>query len=63
MKLLSTRAVAEELALSPLTIIRLADSGALPSIVLARRKNRRLIRFDPEAIQKFIAARTTGGAK
>ena len=57
MKLLTTKAVAEQLEVSPITVIRLVDSGALPAVEVARRKRKRILRFKPESVEKFITSR------
>ena len=55
--LLTTKDVADQLGVSPVTVIRLADSGALPAVEVVKRKNRRILRFRLESLEKFIASR------
>ena len=51
--LLTLGDVAEFLSVSERTVRRLVASGALPSIQLGRR----VIRFDPADVRRFLAAR------
>lgn len=59
MNLLTAKDVAQRLGISALTVIRLADSGALVAVEVAKRARRRLLRFRPEMVEKFIASRET----
>jgi excisionase family DNA binding protein len=55
--LLTPQEVGKQLNVSPVTVIRLADSGALAAVEIAKRRRKRLLRFTPEAVAQFIAAR------
>lgn len=55
-QLLRLKDVAALLSLHPESVRRLAGKGAIPVIRIGRS-----IRFRPEAIEKFIAAREIGG--
>lgn len=57
MNLLTAKDVAQKLGVSALTVIRLADSGALPAVEVAKRQRRRILRFRPETVEKFIVLR------
>jgi len=52
-RLLTTRAVAEMLAVSPETILRWHRSGKLPG---GRRLSRNLLRFDRDELEEWLAA-------
>ena len=45
------------LGVSALTVIRLADAGALAAVEVAKRERRRILRFRPETVEKFISTR------
>jgi excisionase family DNA binding protein len=49
-RLLTTRQVAERLALSPETILRRVRAGELPAFRIASNA----LRFDPDAIEAFL---------
>jgi excisionase family DNA binding protein len=51
-RLLTTAQVAERLAVSARTVQRLVAAGLLPALRLGVR----LLRFDPEAVERWIAA-------
>jgi excisionase family DNA binding protein len=55
--LLSAKDVAARLGVSPVTVLRLADSGALPAVEVAKREHKRILRWQPETVDKFIASR------
>jgi excisionase family DNA binding protein len=55
--LLSAKDVATRLGVSALTVIRLADAGALPAVEVVKRAHRRILRFRPEAVENFVTAR------
>ncbi len=57
MKLLNAKDVGSLLGVSPVTVLRLADSGELPAVQIAQRERKRIIRFRQEAVEKFIASR------
>jgi len=61
--LLTAKEVAHRLGVSALTVIRLADAGALPAVEVAKRKRRRILRFRLETVEKFIASREMRTAK
>ena len=63
MKLRTVKEVAQELDVSPVTVIRLADSGALDAVEVHKGERRRLLRFRPEAVEKFIASRETQNSR
>ena len=56
-KLHSVKKTAEQLDVAPVTVIRLVDQGLLSAVIIAQRKRKRLLRFRPEAIERFIANR------
>ena len=56
-RLLTPKDVAQMLGVSPVTVLRLADAGALPAVEVARGQRKRLLRWRPEAVEKFITAR------
>lgn len=57
MNLLTPKDVAERLGVSSLTVIRLADAGALPAVEVTKQKYRRTLRFRPETVEEFITSR------
>jgi len=57
MSLLTPKAVGEQLGLSALSVIRLADSGVLPVVEVRRGERRRVLRFRPESVERFIVSR------
>ena len=57
MNLLTAQDVADRLGVSALTVIRLADAGALADVEVAKRQRRRSLRFRPESVEKFISTR------
>jgi excisionase family DNA binding protein len=61
--LLTAKDVAERLGVSALTVIRLADCGALAAVEVAKGKRRRILRFRPETVEKFITIREKRAAK
>jgi excisionase family DNA binding protein len=63
MKLLTAKEVAVRLNVSALTVIRLADAGALPAVEVAKRDTRRLLRFRETEVDKFIASREQRGRR
>jgi len=62
-KLLTTKEVAEQLDVAPVTVIRLHDEGMLKGVVLAQRERRRILRFRPEAVERFITSREQRSGK
>jgi excisionase family DNA binding protein len=57
MTLLSAKDVAQRLGVSPVTVLRLADAGSLPAVEVAKRERKRILRFRPETVEKFINSR------
>ncbi len=57
MKLLTPKATGEALGVSPITVLRLHDSGALPGVVVKQGARKRTVRFREEAVQRFISNR------
>ena len=55
--LLTPKDVAARLGVSALTVIRLANSGALPAVEVVKRERRRILRFRTEVVEKFINSR------
>lgn len=55
--LLRVKRVAEILDLSAASVYRLADQGLLQAVVVAQRERKRILRFRPEAIERFIRSR------
>ena len=63
MKLRTVKEVAQELDVSPITVIRLADAGSLPAVEVHKGERRRILRFRPESVEKFITTREKRGGK
>ena len=63
MNLFTAKDVAERLGVSALTVIRLADSGTLSAVEVAKRERRRILRFRPETVEKFITSREKRGGR
>ena len=63
MNLLTAKDVAARLGVSALTVIRLADSGVLAAVEVAKRERRRILRWRPETVEKFITTREKRVAK
>jgi excisionase family DNA binding protein len=61
--LLTTKKVADQLDVSPPTVIRLADAGVLDAVEVAKHGRRRILRFRPEAVEKFITSRETQNSR
>jgi len=61
--LLSIKTAAEFLNLSIPTVTRLYDAGILPGVLIAQRQRRRIIKFRPEALEKFIVNREKSRAE
>ena len=57
MNLLSAKDVAQRLGVSPVTVLRLADAGALPAVEVVKRERKRILRFRSESVEKFITSR------
>lgn len=57
MGLLSAKSVGEKLGLGPLSVIRMHDNGSLSAVEIARHETRRILRWRPEDVERFIAAR------
>ena len=63
MNLLTPKDVASRLGVSALTVIRLADAGTLPAVEVVKRERRRILRFRPETVEKFITSREKRAAR
>ena len=63
MRLLTTKAVADQLDVSAVTVLRLHDQGLLTGVVITESKHKRTIRFRPETVEKFIASREQEAGK
>jgi excisionase family DNA binding protein len=61
--LLTAKDVAERLGVSALTVIRLADAGALAAVEVHRGERRRILRFRAETVEKFITTREKRGGR
>lgn len=61
-RLLSVKSAADALDVAPVTVIRLFDAGVLPGVVIAQRNRKRIIKFRPEAIDKFVTTREQQGS-
>jgi excisionase family DNA binding protein len=59
-RLLTEREVADYLALSPRTVRRLRTAGELPCVLL-RSRSRPTVRYRPEDLSRWVAARATAG--
>lgn len=55
--LLSPKETALRLGVSEVTVIRLFNAGTLSGVVLAQSERRRIIRFRPDAVERFIQNR------
>ncbi len=55
--LLRAEDVARRLSISPRAVYRLAERGELPAIRWGR-----VVRFDPEALERWLAEHATNGA-
>ena len=47
----------QRLGVSEVTVIRLHDAGLLKGVVIAQRARKRLLRFRPETVERFLASR------
>jgi len=56
-QLKTVRQAATRLNTSPATIYRLVDAKLLPAVILAKGRNKRIIRFRAESIERFIKNR------
>ncbi|MGH7965486.1 MAG: helix-turn-helix domain-containing protein [Candidatus Binatia bacterium] len=57
MDLCTPSEVAEKLKIKPVTVLRMFDAGALPGIIVRQGARKRVIRFRPEAVERFITSR------
>jgi hypothetical protein len=55
--LLTPQEVGKQLNVSPITVIRLVDSGAPATVAVATRQHERILRFAPEAVAHFRTRR------
>ena len=63
MKLLTPSAVAEILAISRSTVLRLISDGSLPAVCLRRGRKKAVFRVREEVLQKWIVGREKDRAK
>jgi hypothetical protein len=61
--LVSVKTAGDILDLAPVTVLRLFDQGVLPGIIIAQRARKRIIKFRPEVLERFIANRERRGHK
>jgi excisionase family DNA binding protein len=61
--LLTAKEVKQQLSLSGPTLYRLADAGILPAVEIRRGKRKRLLRWRPEVVERFISSRERSGEK
>ena len=52
--LFTAQQVSKLLNISNPTVYRLAEQGILPAVVIARRGRKRILRFRPETLEKFV---------
>jgi hypothetical protein len=57
--LLSSEQTRKILGISGPTLYRLVDQGLLSAVVIAKRSRKRILRFRPETVEKFIHDRET----
>ena len=57
-RLQTPREIGEILRVSEATVLRLAYSGDLPCIAIRKGKRKKIIRFDPVMVEKWLAKRT-----
>ena len=55
--LLSVEQTRKILGVSGSTLYRLVDQGLLRAVIIAHRSRKRILRFRPESIEKFIRDR------
>ena len=60
-KLLTAAQAKEILSVSTPTLYRLHDQGILLAVEIARRGRKRILRWRPETVEKFIANRERRG--
>ena len=61
-KLLKSEAVTKRLDVSPATLSRMVGAGQIPHIVLRTGRRKKIIRFRAEDVERWLSARTHGGA-
>jgi excisionase family DNA binding protein len=59
MRLLTPEIVAEQLAVSRSTVLRLIADGALPAVLLRRGKTKTIYRVREEVLEKWVKDRET----
>ncbi len=59
MKLLTPESVAEQLAVSRSTILRMIADGALPAVCLRRGKRKAVYRVREEVLERWVRERET----
>lgn len=57
-RLNTPKEISDLLQVSESTVLRMAYSGDLPYIPLRRGKRKKIIRFDPTAVDKWLVKRT-----
>lgn len=57
-KLIDCKTVADNLGVSVATLSRMCSSGDIPHFVLRKGKRKRVIRFDPAAVERWLVTRT-----
>ena len=53
--------VAEQLAVSAATVMRMCSSGDLPHIVLRAGRRKRVVRFRQEDVERWLVSRSRAG--
>ena len=56
-RLNTPKEISELLQVSPSTVLRMAHDGDLPSIQLRSGKRKKIIRFDPAMVEKWLGKR------
>lgn len=59
----SAKETGRRIGVSGVTVIRLHDQGLLKGVVIAQRERKRILRFRPETVEKFIASREQQASK
>jgi len=57
-RLQTPREISDLLQVSAATVLRMAYSGDLPCIAIRKGKRKKIIRFDPVMVEKWLAKRT-----
>lgn len=61
--LLTPKETGARLGVSEVTVIRLFEAGTLAGVIVAQRERKRILRFRPEAVEKFITSREQRASK